>query len=981
MRKFTKTCLITVLGISFSLPIKAETTNQVVEVIGGPVKPVKISKNMRHLAPVIQWRPGDPIKDVPKQTPPGWQPPQIESSTFNEDPLLSLQRGMQNLSGGNTFDTPLLNFAGSNFVGGNPSDTAGTVGNNYYIQMVNATKVLVFDKNTGIQAIPTFDLDSLAAGSGTNCTSGTGDPIIMFDETVSNGAGNDSGRWVLTEFTGSGFCVYISETDDPTSGDWYLYQFNSASGGLPDYPKYGVWHDAYYVGANENNRLYAFDRNNMIQGLTAEPLQVFSAPRLNGFGFQVMQPADWDGDVSPPLDMPGLFLRHRDDEVHNAGSNNSNMDFIEIWTFTVDWDNVNNSSVTKLADIEVSEFESELCGLSSFSCVPMPGTNTELDPLREPIMQLAQYRNFGTHQSIVGSLATDVVGGNADVVGIRWFELRNTGSGWSLHQEGTYSPDNVNRWMSSTAMDQSGNIAIGYNVSDAVSVYPGMRYAGRLSTDPVGTLPRGEVSIIEGNTANGSNRWGDYAQISVDPVDECTFWYTAQHNTNSSLWKTQIAAFKFEDCGCNLSLDVLNIQASIPGENQIELSWNDASQPAITEYMVYRSETSGSGFVLIDTVIDTSQGVGNGSSYTYTDNSVSAGIEYFYVIRSTNGAECQSGDSNEVSATATGVCLLPPDFTGVTQVQNNASNACGLTLNWDAATAVCPGSSGSISYNVYRSQSSGFAPSVANQIANNLNTLNFADNDASLVSDVNYYYVVRAVDNDNSIEESNMTEETAFATGPLQPSVFNENLNLFTSISDAESAGWTHGANLGADDWRVETGDDNPNGQANGSGAAFVSTDVEGSTDKFIITRPFSPSNNTVLSFYHKYDFEFDTVAWDGGVLEITLDGGESWTDLGQHITQGGYNVTLDGSSGANPLGAVSAWGGLQSNYTEVLVNLSPFNGQIVNIRWRMGTDEFADAGDWKIDDIEISNVGDFGVCNFIDDDLIFENGFEQLAP
>ena len=289
----------------------------------------------------------------------------------------------------------------------------------YYIQMINGdTRVLILDKEDG-STVADFALSSLATGSGTGCTSGRGDPIVMFDQGVDNGIGEPRGRWFLTEFTGTSFCVYISETADPTAGNWFLYEFTSASGGLPDYPKWAVWPDAYYIGANENSgsipgsgrTVYAFDRENMLQGLTTRPAQVFEVPPLAGFGFQMVQPADWDGQLPPPEGAPGYFLRHRDDEVHNAGTSDPAQDFLEIWEFSVDWDDPNSSTFTGPTNIGVQDFESELCGLTAFACVPQPGSGTQLDPLREPMMWRAQYRNFGDRQTIVGSWVTDVVGG------------------------------------------------------------------------------------------------------------------------------------------------------------------------------------------------------------------------------------------------------------------------------------------------------------------------------------------------------------------------------------------------------------------------------------------------------------------------------------------------------------------------------------------------------------------------------------------
>ncbi len=157
-----------------------------------------------------------------------------------------------------------------------------------------------------------------------------------------------------------------------------------------------------------------------------------------------------------------------------------------------------------------------------------------------------QYRNFGSYQTLVGSFVTDTNG--ADRAGVRWFELRKTGSSWTLQQQGTYSPDATHRWMSSAAMDGSGNLAIGYSVSASASVYPGIRFAGRLSSDPAGSLPQGEGTLVSGAAANGSNRWGDYANLVVDPADDCTFWFTTEYSPSSS-WATRIGTFKFDACG------------------------------------------------------------------------------------------------------------------------------------------------------------------------------------------------------------------------------------------------------------------------------------------------------------------------------------------------------------------------------------------------------------------------------------------------
>ena len=174
------------------------------------------------------------------------------------------------------------------------------------------------------------------------------------------------------------------------------------------------------------------------------------------------------------------------------------------------------------------------------------GSTSSLDPLREVVMNRLAYRNFGDHETLVGNFVTDVNGANQG--GVRWFELRKSGAGaWSLYQEGTYSPTADNRWMGAIAMDSAGNIALGYNVSSG-TVSPSLRYTGRLASDTLGTMSQGDNVLVNGTATNGSNRYGDYAAMSVDPSDDCTFWFTGQWN-GASTWSTRIGKFKFDQCG------------------------------------------------------------------------------------------------------------------------------------------------------------------------------------------------------------------------------------------------------------------------------------------------------------------------------------------------------------------------------------------------------------------------------------------------
>jgi hypothetical protein len=197
--------------------------------------------------------------------------------------------------------------------------------------------------------------------------------------------------------------------------------------------------------------------------------------------------------------------------------------------------------------IAIAEFSSDLCGLLAIGCIPQPGTAMLLDPRRELVMNLA-YRNLGTHESLVGGFVANVdLSGATTRAAVRWFELRRSGGGsWSLYQEGTHSPDATHRWVPAVAMNRDGDVAVAYSVSSALE-FPGLRWAGRLSSDPLGLLGA-EVAITNGTAAQtGSSRWGDRFAMSVDPADDCTFWFTGETLPTAN-WGTRIAAFRIREC-------------------------------------------------------------------------------------------------------------------------------------------------------------------------------------------------------------------------------------------------------------------------------------------------------------------------------------------------------------------------------------------------------------------------------------------------
>jgi hypothetical protein len=406
-----------------------------------------------------------------------------------------------------------------------PPDTNGAVGATQFVQWVN-TSFAVFDKNTGALVFGPAAGNTIWRGFGGACeTSNDGDPIAQYDKAA--------GRWVLTQavFTAPFMvCLAVSTTSDAT-GTYNRYAFPMSN--FPDYPKLGVWPDAYYMSFNmfSGNRFVgaqgcAFDRSRMLTG-TAATMQCFQqSPTVAS-----LLPSDLDGTTPPPAGSPNFFL--------NFGSNSLN-----LFKFHVDFTTPGNSTFTGPTNIPVAAF-SPACG--GGACIPQLGTGQQLDSLGDRLMYRLAYRNLGDHESLV--VNHSVTAGSS--VGVRWYELRSPNTTPTVFQQGTFAPDANFRWMGSVAMDKAGDIAAGYSVSSS-SMHPAVRFTGRVPTDPPGIL-QAENSIIEGTGSQlaNLNRWGDYSSISVDPVDDCTFWYTTEYLKSDGTfnWNTRIASFKFPSCG------------------------------------------------------------------------------------------------------------------------------------------------------------------------------------------------------------------------------------------------------------------------------------------------------------------------------------------------------------------------------------------------------------------------------------------------
>jgi uncharacterized repeat protein (TIGR01451 family) len=493
-----------------------------------------VSPPLRELVKAAQTSPStqqeaEEVRPIP--LPPGFKPA--------SEPDLALQRTTA-AAPAELGPTLGLNFEGLGsgfpdfFVNVAPPDPNGAVGLTQYVQWVNLS-FAVFDKATG-NVLPNFPTpgNTLWIGFGNGCeTNNDGDPIVTYDKLAD--------RWIFTQLEVSTTpflqCVAVSTAPDAT-GTYNRYSFTYSN--FNDYPKLAVWPDAYYITFNlfSGNTFLgadacAYDRNAMLNGLTASQV---CFPQASTSGS--LLPADVDGRVPPPAGEPNFVLGF-------------DVNSLTLYKFHVDFATPANSTFTGPTAIPVSPFTPVPFDCNGVrGCVPQGNTPTTLDALGDRLMYRLAYRNFGDHESLVvnHSVVADTVNLNT---GVRWYEIQNPNGTPTVAQQSTFAPDSNYRWMGSIAMDVSGDMALGYSVSSATAS-PSIAFTGRIASGPAGTLQT-ETPLSLPSTASqeGLVRWGDYSAMQVDPVDDCTFWYTAEYLQFAGAfnWNTRIANFKYPSCG------------------------------------------------------------------------------------------------------------------------------------------------------------------------------------------------------------------------------------------------------------------------------------------------------------------------------------------------------------------------------------------------------------------------------------------------
>jgi hypothetical protein len=921
----------------------------------------QISATYRGLQPVVKFDISPPLRDIPPlpvtaggeamvdpEGPPGELGPQ------DIDPLVQGWTGAPEL-----IPSPLLSFDGpSNLAGVSPPDPVGDVGPNHYVAMSNLY-FQVYDK-AGTSLYGPAANNTLWSGFGGDCqTDNAGDPIVLYDQIAD--------RWMLTQFTSSGptyfNCVAVSTTPDPT-GSYYRWAVSTGSN-FPDYPKYGVWPDAYYISTREfaggstfaGVGAYALKRADLISGNPA--LQVISflaTPAGSGGAYNVgdgLLPSDLDGSIPPPAGSPNYFVGAMDDGATYGAPD----DAFTLWKFQADFVTPANSTFILTNTIPFADYDTIFpCSPSSRDCIPQPATSTKIDILsyrQRPMHRLA-YRNFGSHEALVTNQSVEAA---ASMAGIRWWEIRDPNGTPVIYQEGTYAPgvsDGIHRWMGSIAQDNAGNMALGYSASNGTSTFPSSWYTGRLSGDPLGTMPQGEGSMINGTgSQTGSARWGDYTSMNIDPIDDCTFWYVNQYIpvTSSVGWQLRIGAFKFNECGtpdfylasdpdavqiCAGSAAAYNLTVgSIAGfGNQVTLS--ASGNPAGTA----------AGF--------SANPVTPPGSSTLTISNTAGAAAGSYLITVSGTATGSLGHSIDV---ALDVFTLAPGAPTLVSPANGALNVpLQPTFSWTAAVQAA-------TYLLEVDDDPGFGSPIIVQGGIPGTSVTPA---TSLASNTTYYWRVTA---ENLCGVGAASTVFSFTTEALPGDCGMGTVPVIAFTDDFESGapGWTHSGT--GDSWALSTA------RSYSPANSFHANDPATSSDQRLVSPPVVlpvGSSPLTLQFWNWQLMEDRTGGcYDGGLVEISTDDGATWTHLPNALM---LTDPYDGP--VTGLGNLDGWcddlGAPSTIWKKAVVDIDAYAGQTARFRFRLGSDTSVSREGWYIDDVLVQS------CELSGPSLPFEDGFES---
>jgi hypothetical protein len=863
------------------------------------------------------------------------------------DPLV------QSVRGTTTIPAPLVSFDGPpNLFGGAPPDPNGDVGPNHYVAMSNL-HFQIFDK-AGTSLYGPAANNTLWSGFGGRCEiDNDGDPIVLYDQL--------DDRWILTQFAlGSSpdyNCVAVSTTPDPL-GTYYRYAFSTPA--LPDYPKYGMWPDALYISSREIGvgiGAYAMNRAQIIAGDPSPTVISFLATSTSAGGaYNIgdgLLPSDMDGVIPPPAGSPNYFVGSMD----NGGQYGAPQDALTVWEFHADFTTPANSTFVLTHTIPIAPYDTQYpCSPGSRDCIPQPETSNKIDILsyrQRPMFRLA-YRNFGDHESLVTNQSVEAA---PNIAGMRWWEIRDPGGTPFVYQEGTYAPgvtDGIHRWMGSIAMDSAGNMALGYSASDATSTYPSVWYTGRLAGDPLGTMPQGEGSIVDGTgSQTGYQRWGDYSDITVDPVDDCTFWYVNEYVpvTSSSGWRLRIGAFKFDECGTpDFYLGASPSEQAICAGSNAVYSINVGSISSYAEAVTLGASGQPAG----TTAGFAPNPITPPGASTFTVSNTAGATAGLYPITVSGTGAGSPGHSIDVDLSV--FATPPPAPTLVNPVNGSVNQPLLPDFQWNGPNAS--------SYTIEVATDTGFTNVVFTATVPGTT----ATPTTELASNTEHFWRVMA---GNPCASSTWSPVYSFYTEALPGDCGFGSVASAEFYDDLESGavGWALGSGGSNNTWALSTL------RAYSGTTSYHSDDLSTSSDQRLDSPAvYLPTGAPplTLQFWNWQLMEDRTDGcWDGGEVEISTDGGSSWTPLPDAVM---LTDPYDGP--VTGLGGLDGWcddlGAASTVWKKAVVDVSSYAGQIVQFRFRLGTDSSVSREGWYIDDVKVQSCVPDGSA------AIFADGFES---
>jgi Carboxypeptidase regulatory-like domain len=823
-----------------------------------------------------------------------------------------------------------------------PPDMNGDVGPNHYVQAVNAL-VRVYDKS-GSPLTPAFKLSQLFGPLGTPCsTRNDGLPIVQYDPLAD--------RWLISQYCNNfppfRQLIAISKTGDPT-GAYFLYEFVMPNNRINDFAKFGMWPDGYYMSTEEflgsdyyGAGVFAFDRAKLLAGDASAGYVYVSRPGNSVNRRSNLLPSDLDGLRPPPAGAANVFVSYTANEYGDA------QDAIRLFDFRPNFADPLASTFTERPESPVTVPAFDPTSPDGRADITQPAPGDKLDSNSDRINYRVAYRNFGSSESLVFNQTVRLTQDPSPFrAGVRMYEFRRNGaSPFSIAEASTIGETTASRWIGSPAQDHQGNLAVSYNfVNDEKE--PSIMYTGRLATDPAGVF-RQETPLVIGTGVQKAFgwRWGDYSSMSVDPVDDCTFWTTGEYFTQESedfsefTWLTRIGKFKFDEC-------TAAPRATIGGS----VTNAESGQPigGVTIRAAAYSRSTDSGGVYANMFVIPGTYAVTASARGFRPQTVSVTVSNGQVVTQNFALQpvpVLETVGTSVSAESCGTNGAPDPGETVTvsvSLQNNGSlntqNLTGTLLASGGVTNPGPPQN-------YGSLAVG-GPAVSRPF-----TFTVAP-----MLECGGIIVMQIHLQDGAYDLGNITVSLRSGTPRI---AIRQNFDRQSGPGLPQR--WTSSASGGQSTWSTSR-----NRSTSGTKSLFSPDPNQAGVNELVSPVFRVTTASAKATFQNWYELETTFLRnrlYDGSVMEIRIGSGD-WQDImaaGGLFESGGYDGTIDGCC-QNPLAGRLGWSGRSgvnqvSEFITTSVRLpASAAGQLVQLRWRIGTDIGTFREGQYIDDLEITD-------------------------